>query len=149
MNNPIRVKPIRRALFSLGVLILTALLLWPPIYTAVSARRAAAYYRSNFAVSRPWGVVLHESEWALRFGGRAGLSQLRALSVDQTLKPSGRQLAVELHDYIDSGGHVTDIGEIFSMRDGWDILRSPLGSEYLGYLYFFDSLFSRKPPVTP
>ena len=89
-------------------------------------------------------VALHEGDWAILFGGRAGLGQLRALSQDPSLMPSGRRLASELHDYIDTGRHTSHIAFLFSLGDPLDRIRSPFTTEYWGYLYFFDSLTARR-----
>jgi hypothetical protein len=139
-----RVKGSRRYLLPVGLLLLSGLLLWPPIYACVGAKEAYTYYRDNFAASRPYGTVISHAEWSVLFGGHAGLGRLDALTKDQTLKPSGRRMALELYDYIKRGQHVSYVGRLLGQADACDIATHPLAYEYLVYIFLHDSLASRK-----
>ncbi len=133
----------RHIVFLVGSLILCGLVIWPAVYAAIEARRCADYYRGQFAATQRMTIAMENDEWAFKFGGRAGLSQLRVLSTDQTLKPAGRRRALELYDYIEHGKHVPDLRQFLAGTTMAELMKDPFTYGYASYLYAHDWLSSK------
>ncbi len=69
---------------------------------------AECWFRREFSLSNKKGlrIIMAPHDWVLEFGGRTGAARLRTLAEDPSLCESGRALAQECLDMVESGGHL-------------------------------------------
>jgi hypothetical protein len=106
MNN----KWARRTLWLGGFCVaasLVAWVAWLPILTTLVIRHGAGFFRSNFQPDKDVHPIIISDEWATGFfAGTKGLPEVETLSRDQSLIPTGRAIAGDLHRYISTGQHI-------------------------------------------
>jgi hypothetical protein len=122
-----------RLAWSVGVLLVllvAAWFLWLPVVTTRVVRHGEQFFHDNFQPDDDLHAAIHEDTWALwYFAGTKGLPEIRRLSQDATLIPSGRQIASNLYTHVSTGGHIPSIRWNLEQGDlPW------LGRRYYSYL---------------
>ena len=85
-----------------GVFLLT----WRRLVVCLMARSAAAQLRRSYASKGAPRVQMTPNDWAIEFGGKAGLPHLEALVNDESITQEGRAFAARLRDLIANGAHL-------------------------------------------
>ncbi|MEP6668292.1 MAG: hypothetical protein ABJF10_04020 [Chthoniobacter sp.] len=112
----------------------------PWIAAHVEARHGEEYFRKLYTGGPPeFFPVLSDYEWAVIFGGHAGLRRLKALSEDQSLKPMARWTAGQAFAYIGTGRFQK---EMATTEEVVPFFQSPLFRMELFGLRFREALLS-------
>ena len=119
------------------VLLVAAWFLWLPIVTARVVGLGADFFHDNFQPDDDLHACIHEDTWALwYFAGTKGLPEIKSLSQDRSLIPSGRRVASNLFTHVSTGGHIPHIR--------WNLQRGDLpwlGRQYYAYLLKQDTKY--------
>ena len=136
----------KRAGWAIAAVVAVAITLWVswlPIWTSLVVAHGAPFFRDNFQPGRDLHAAIHEDTWATwHFAGTKGLPEIKRLSQDPSLIPSGRSTASNLYLHISTGGHLPCVR--------WELAEGGLqsfGLQYYRYLLRRDTSFLKRRGV--
>jgi hypothetical protein len=128
--------------FGMALCILATItwLSWLPIWTSRIAKHGGQWFKKEFQPGKDAYLCIHKDTWATwYFAGTKGLPELKRLSLDSSLTPSGRGIASNLYVHISSGGHLPCVRcELAEGHLPW------LGRQYYRYLLRNDTAYLKQ-----